>query len=260
MSLDKIKNTILFSSNLDTETKNLELVSNIISNTDITQIETTNADDINLYSTLDQDYDLGADFITFPIPTNERINPAELNKIKYTSVYTTGITDDEKTKNLSLVSEIYQDVTEGVVPRDLDPYGFTGFNITTGDDDTTGFDRLNFSANSGFTVERDANTLATLNIDHHGFSYISANNTTLNAEFADTLYLVGDGVTFTTSVDELNRKFLTIKNSHQTISSLEDVEITNPLTTDEILMQKDGKFKNIASQEVRPAIIYGGEF
>jgi hypothetical protein len=38
------------------------------------------------------------------------------------------------------------------------------------------------------------------------------------------------------------------------------VEITDPLSTDEILMQKNGVFKNIASQEVRPAIIYGGEF
>lgn len=260
MSLDKIKNTLIFSSNLDSETKQLNLVNEIISNTDVSSLETANTDSLNSYTILEQEYNIDADFVEDDVPTNARINPSELNKIKYTSVYTTGVTDDEKTKNLNLVSEIYQDVVEGVVPRDLSPYGFSGFDITTGDDDTTGFDKLNFSANSGFIVERDPNTKATLNINHNGFSKISADNELLNAELADTLYLVGDGISFETSVDEFNRKFLTIKNSHQTISSMEDVEITDPLSTDEILMQKNGVFKNIASQEVRPAIIYGGEF
>lgn len=117
MSLDKIKNTLIFSSNLDSETKQLNLVNEIISNTDVSSLETANTDSLNSYTILNQEYNIDADFVEDDVPTNARINPSELNKIKYTSVYTTGVTDDEKTKNLNLVSEIYQDVVEGVVPR-----------------------------------------------------------------------------------------------------------------------------------------------
>lgn len=260
MSLDKIKNTIIFGANQDTTTKNLELVIEVKSNTDVSSIETANTDSINSYTIIDQEYSIDADFIKYDIPTNERVNPDELNKIKFASVYTTGITEDQKIKTLDLVSEIYDDVTADIVLPDLSRYGFTDFKIKSGTSETTGFDRLNFTEKSGFSVERDEIDVSTLNINHNSFNKIVANNKELSAEFADTIFLVGDGIEFETTEDEFNRKYLTIINTHKTLSSLDDVALDTPLNENDILIQQDGKFKNKPSQDVRPSIVYGGEF
>jgi hypothetical protein len=263
-SLQKIRNTLSYSSNIDITTSELTITKNVTQNIDNAQLETGAIDQINAFNLSNTNHNIDANFVLYDIPTNSRVDNDELTKIKFASVYSTGINEDEKTKTLNLVSNIYKDVTEDVVPPDLSSYGFTGFNIKSGSFNSTGFDQLNFEANSGFSVNRD-NTK--LNVNHNAFSAVSVvneisdnANRTLNAEYSDTLYIKGDGISFEIEEDEFKRKFITFKNDHQTVSSMEDVNITLPLETDEILMQREGTFKNIASSQVRPAIIYGGEF
>ena len=263
MVTDKIKSALLFSSNLDRVTRSLDLVDNIRSNTDTTQMETATMDAINSLSAISKQFNIDADFVNIDIPTNNRIDNDELVKIKNASVFTTGITDDEKTENLSLVNNIFNAVTANLVPADLSNHGFVGFKVESGGFSETGFDTLNFEANSGFQVSRSGADRTIVDIDHNALSSISVDGfggNTVDATFSDTLYLVGDGIKLETSVDELNRKFLKLTNLHQSVSSLEDVTLSSTIQNDDILMRKDNKFENIPSQNVRPSIIYGGEF
>lgn len=262
MSLDKIKNVLLYSSNVDQETKDLPITATIVSE-DTGTIDTGAADAVNSITVLDQDYSLNADFDSIPIPTNDRINPDELNKIKNASVYTTGLTDDEKTKQLDLVEDIYVDVTTGVVPKDLELYGFSGFNITAGPDTTTGFDDLNFTEESGFTVVRNTEKEKTLDVKHDGFSKINVNGQTLNAQLADTFYIKGDSLEFSVEIDDLNRKYIVINNKYNTVESMEDVALEEPLQENDLLMQQNGKLKKVELDyitEIPPSVLYGGEF
>ena len=266
-SIQKIRDTLSYSSNIDVTTSELAITKNVTQNISNAQLQTAEIDKINAFTSNNQNYGVDADFIINDIPTNSRVDNDELTKIKYASIYSTGINEDEKTKTLNLVSNIYTDVTEDFVPPDLSSYGFADFKVKSGSFDSTGFDRLNFEANSGFSVNRDNTTKAPLNINHSGFNTVSIvnevsdnQNLELTADYADTLYLKGNGISFIVEQDEFDRKFITFKNDHQTISSMEDVTLTPPLQTEEILMQRDGTFKNIASSQVRPSIIYGGEF
>ena len=259
MSLDKIRNTLLYSVNVDQDTKDLPVSEEIINQSDEI-VDITAAESINSVTVLDQDYDLNADFKAEPIPTNERINTDELNKIKNTSVYTTGLTDDQKTKQLDLVDDIYIDVTTGVVPPDLEKYGFAGFNIEAGDDSTTGFENLNFTKESGFSVTRPENDPTKLNIKHNGFGKVYINGNYLTADLSDTLSFKGDGLNLSVETNEFNQKFVVIDNKYVSVESLDDVALTNPLQEEELLMQQGGKLKNFNSREIRPLTVYGGEF
>lgn len=260
--LSKIKNTLQYSSNVDTATKTLPITESILNEqTDV--VDTGDADAINSITKLDQDYSLSADFVALPIPTNDRVNVEELNKIKNTGVFTTGITDDTKTKQLDLIQQIYQDVTIGVVPPDLEKYGFAGFNISAGDDTTTGFDNLNFTEESGFTVVRDENKEATLDVNHDGYSKVYINGKYLNAKLADTLYFKGENLEFDAETNDLNQKYVVINNKYNSVESMEDVALDSPLQENELLMQQGGKLKKIDLDfitEIAPTTVYGGEF
>ena len=262
MSLDKIRNTLLYSSNVDQATKDLPVSEKIINQSDEV-IDITAAESINSLTVLDQDYDLEADFETLPIPTNERVNADELNKIRNTSAYTTGLTDDEKTSQLSLVQEIYTDVTTGVVPRDLEKYGFAGFNVTAGSDKTTGFEDLDFREESGFSVGKKEDNPKILEITHDGFSNVYINGETIKAVEADTLYFKGDNLNFSVETDDLSHKYVVINNQYNSVESMEDVALDSPLQENELLMQQSGKLKKVTLSsitEIAPTTVYGGEF
>lgn len=263
MSLEKIRNTLIYSSNVDQDTKDLP-VSNSIINEDpngIVDIASTEA--INSITVLNEIAGINADFETIRIPTNEGVNTDELNKIKSSAVYTTGLTDDEKTEQLSLVQQIYTDVTTGVVPRDLEKYGFAGFNITSGDDKTTGFEDLNFREESGFEVGKKEDNPKVLEITHNGFSSVYIGGKKLDAVEADTLYFKGEKLEFTSETNEFNQKYVVINNKYFTIESMDDVALDSPLQENELLMQQGGKLKKIDLDfitEIAPTTVYGGEF
>lgn len=260
MAIDKIQNTLQFAAGLDDETRALELTEQIIDFDANVVFEITEAESFNLLTSLDQDFSTSLDFQQNIFGTNERVNVEELIKIKDTSVYTTGITDDEKTSTLALTNEIYTAVTTGRVLADVDVLGFTGFSIISGDTDETGFANLIFTESSGFKVSRNEKNDIDIDIKHNSFGKVGVSGTLLNAVNSDIINFKGSGLNYSTEVSSAGQKFVVIDNQYISVESMDDVALTNPLQEEELLMQQGGKLKNFNSREIRPLTVYGGEF
>ena len=106
-SIQKIRDTLSYSSNIDVTTSELAITKNVTQNISNAQLQTAEIDKINAFTSNNQNYGVDADFIINDIPTNSRVDNDELTKIKYASIYSTGINEDEKSKTLNLVSNIF---------------------------------------------------------------------------------------------------------------------------------------------------------
>ena len=198
----------------------------------------------------------------------EVTTPEELLKITNVATFTSGVTDEEKEATQDVVFGIYEEVTTDTISTEEEStqenFGFTGFSVGDEDGGSTGFNNLNFSQKSGFVTGANPLDPKIIDIHHNGFSNVSVNNIRLNAQNADTLYIeVDKGLTAEARINEAKQKFVSINNKYTKFSSLEDVYLAEPLEENELLMQQNGKLRNIDLREitdVAPPVLYGGEF
>jgi len=192
--------------------------------------------------------------LTEEIVSDGKVSTKEVDKVHNAALYSTTTTQEEK----DLVCSVYQQSTTGTLTNDFERLGFTLFDVNS----ESGFDRINFTEYSGFSVKRNPKNKMVVDVEQNSFDKIHINSKTLTANYSDTLNFKGsEGLSIEAS-DRNNLKTVTFRNRFSTLKSLKDVDIPK-FEENNVLAIRGGKIRALSLTEVTEtaaSVIYGGEF
>ena len=198
------------------------------------------------------------------IPTNEG-NIDKMMKIMNAARFSSGFGNEELAEETSAITtEVMTDIQTEVIDPDYENMGFFEVPLQNGAMTINSYQKMNFDAESGFSLRKNYISEKEIVIEHDSFKTILVNGQlVLTAKKSDTINLVVEGLEATALIDGEGNKIIHLKNKYTKLSELDDVEFSDEKGNTDLLTVKNGKVTDIDLEEVTeipPSIITGGTF
>ena len=198
------------------------------------------------------------------IPTNEG-NIDKMMKIMYAARFSSGFGNEELAEETSAITtEVMTDIQTEVIDPDYENMGFFEVPLQNGEMTVNSYQKMNFDAESGFSLRKNYISEKEIVIEHDSFKTILVNGQqVLTAKKSDTINLVVEGLEATALIDGEGNKIIHLKNKYTKLSELDDVEFSDEKGNTDLLTVKNGKVTDIDLEEVTeipPSVITGGTF
>ena len=201
---------------------------------------------------------------TSEIPTNEG-NIDKMMKIMNAARYSSGFGNEELAEETSVITtEVMTDIQTEVIDPDYENMGFFEVPLQNGEMTINSYQKMNFDAESGFSLRKNYISEKEIVIEHDSFKTILVNGQqVLTAKKSDTINLVVEGLEATALIDGEGNKIIHLKNKYTKLSELDDVEFSDEKGNTDLLTVKNGKVTDIDLEEVTeipPSVVTGGTF
>ena len=198
------------------------------------------------------------------IPTNEG-NIDKMMKIMNAARFSSGFGNEELAEETSAITtEVMTDIQTEVIDPDYENMGFFEVPLQNGEMTVNSYQKMNFDAESGFSLRKNYISEKEIVIEHDSFKTILVNGQqVLTAKKSDTINLVVEGLVATALIDGEGNKIIHLKNKYTKLSELDDVEFSDEKGNTDLLTVKNGKVTDIDLEEVTevpPSVIRGGTF
>ncbi len=198
------------------------------------------------------------------IPTNEG-NIDKMMKIMNAARFSSGFGNEELAEETSAITtEVMTDIQTEVIDPDYENMGFFEVPLQNGEMTINSYQKMNFDAESGFSLRKNYISEKEIVIEHDSFKTILVNGQqVLTAKKSDTINLVVEGLEATALIDGEGNKIIHLKNKYTKLSELDDVEFSDEKGNTDLLTVKNGKVTDIDLEEVTeipPSVITGGTF
>ena len=198
------------------------------------------------------------------IPTNEG-NIDKMMKIMNAARFSSGFGNEELAEETSAITtEVMTDIQTEVIDPDYENMGFFEVPLQNGEMTVNSYQKLNFDAESGFSLRKNYISEKEIVVEHDSFKTILVNGReVLTAKKSDTINLVVEGLEATALIDGEGNKIIHLKNKYTKLSELDDVEFSDEKGNTDLLTVKNGKVTDIDLEEVTeipPSVITGGTF
>ena len=198
------------------------------------------------------------------IPTNEG-NIDKMMKIMNAARFSSGFGNEELAEETSVITtEVMTDIQTEVIDPDYENMGFFEVPLQNGEMTVNSYQKLNFDAESGFSLRKNYISEKEIVVEHDSFKTILVNGReVLTAKKSDTINLVVEGLEATALIDGEGNKIIHLKNKYTKLSELDDVEFSDEKGNTDLLTVKNGKVTDIDLEEVTeipPSVITGGTF
>ena len=198
------------------------------------------------------------------IPTNEG-NIDKMMKIMNAARFSSGFGNEELAEETSAITtEVMTDIQTEVIDPDYENMGFFEVPLQNGEMTNSSYQKLNFDAESGFSLRKNYISEKEVVVEHDSFKTILVNGReVLTARKSDTINLVVEGLEATALIDGEGNKIIHLKNKYTKLSELDDVEFSDEKGNTDLLTVKNGKVTDIDLEEVTeipPSVITGGTF
>ena len=198
------------------------------------------------------------------IPTNEG-NIDKMMKIMNAARFSSGFGNEELAEETSAITtEVMTDIQTEVIDPDYENMGFFEVPLQNGEMTINSYQKMNFDAESGFSLRKNYISEKEIVIEHDSFKTILVNGQqVLTDKKSDTINLVVEGLEATALIDGEGNKIIHLKNKYTKLSELDDVEFSDEKGNTDLLTVKNGKVTDIDLEEVTeipPSVITGGTF